>query len=549
VSTGGHIKDPNATVVDRGMPISQEAKATLPDKLEPNDVSSLLGEIRMKPSERLVVEKTIAAGGMGSIEQATDRALVRRVARKVLHGHLRDGEGLVRMFLREARVNGVLDHPNVVPVYDVGEDDKGQLYFTMKLVEGMALKDLIRALPDGPLDMSQLLNMLDVVIKVCDALAFAHSRGVLHCDVKPANVMVGDFGEVYLMDWGISRLLGSTKGTVPPPRPEGMGAAASGSPGAPDQTNDVVIGTASYMSPEQAQGNRSALDARADVFLVGALIYEIVARKPPYHGANFQETLNQAIACNPPRLSEAAKNVPPELERIVERAMHKERGQRYSNLREVKDDLVRFMRGGAEFPKTTFPRGSYIVKEGDKGDAAYIIESGKCDVLKIIDGAVSVMQRLGPGEVFGEMAVLTDSARTATVLAVEETTVLIVTRKVFDAELALMKPWMRSVTTMLATRFRDLYAQKRVTHVGAPNPVRIAKQLYMFLGAFGTPEKDGSVRSTWTKTAQEIEAQLGVSIAMGILGVTTRFPMIKVDFATDAIVITNMMELKKALTA
>jgi serine/threonine-protein kinase len=547
VSSGGEIKDPNATVVDRAMPLSQEARPTLPDKLDPNDVTTLMAEIRMRPSDRLVVEKTIAQGGMGSIEQATDRALVRRVARKVLHSHLRDGDGLVRMFLREARVNGVLDHPNVVPVYDVGEDDKGQLYFTMKLVEGMALKDLIRALPDGALDMSQLLNMLDVVIKVCDALAFAHSRGVLHCDVKPANVMVGDYGEVYLMDWGISRLVGSSKGTVPPPRPDAPPASASAPSLAADQTNDVVIGTASYMSPEQAQGNRSALDARADVFLVGALIFEIVARKPPYHGGSFQETLNQAVECKPPKLSEVAKNVPPELERIVDRAMHKERAQRYGNLREMKDDLVRFMRGGAEFPKTTFPKGSYIVKEGDKGDAAYIIESGKCDVLKIIDGAVSVMQRIGPGEVFGEMAVLTDSPRTATVLAVEDTTVLVVTRKVFDAELALMKPWMRSVTTMLATRFRDLYASKRVTHMGAPNPVRIAKQLYMHLGAWGTPSADGSVSAKWTTTAQEIETQLGVSIAMGILGVTTRFPMVKVDFATDSIMITNMMELKKAL--
>jgi serine/threonine-protein kinase len=309
-----------------------------------------------------------------------------------------------------------------------------------------------------------------------------------------------------------------------------------------------VIGTASYMSPEQAQGNRSALDARADVFLVGALIYEIVARKPPYHGGNFQETLNQAIECKSAKLSDVAKNVPPELERIIERAMHKERAQRYANLREMKDDLVRFMRGGAEFPKTTFPKGSYIVREGDKGDAAYIIESGKCDVLKIIDGAVSVMQRIGPGEVFGEMAVLTDSPRTATVLAVEDTTVLIVTRQVFDAELALMKPWMRSVTTMVATRFRDLYTQKRVTHMGAPNPVRIAKQLYMYLGAFGTPSADGSVTAKWTTTAQEVEAQIGVSIAMGILGVATRFPMIKLDFATDTISITNMIELKKALT-
>jgi serine/threonine protein kinase len=538
-------KDSQSTVVDRGMPISQEARATLPDKLEPNDVESLLSDIRLRPSDRLVVERKIAAGGMGSIELATDRALVRRVAKKVLHGHLRHTESLVRMFLREARINGVLDHPNVVPVYDVGEDSDGQLYFTMKLVEGMALKDLIRALPDGPIETSALLNMLDVVIKVCDALAFAHSRGVIHCDVKPANVMVGDFGEVYLMDWGIARLTKSTKGTVPPPRPDG--SPASEKTESTDNTNDVVIGTASYMSPEQALGNRGALDARADVFLVGALLYEIVARKPPYFAANFQETLNRAIECKPTKLSEVATQVPPELERIIERAMSKERAERYASLREMKDELIRFIRGGAEFPKTTFPKGSYIVREGDKGDSAYIIVSGKCDVLKIIDGAVSVMQRLTPGDVFGEMAVLTEGARTATVLAVEDTTVLVVTRKVFEAELNAIKPWMRSVTTTLAQRFRDLYSQKRVTHVGAPNPVRVARQIYMHVTSFGEPRPEGGFSARWTRTCQEIESQLGVAIAMGIMGVVARFPMIKVDFATDSIIVLDAPALRLAI--
>ncbi len=525
-------------------PNSLEGRATSPDRLDANDVESVLKEIRTRPEARLVTEKNIAAGGMGTIHLATDRALVRHVAKKVLHSHLASNRNVVRMFLREARVNGVLDHPNIVPVYDIGEDPGGQLYFTMKMVEGLSLRDVIRSLPEGPLETSALWNLLDVAIKVMDALSFAHSRGVLHCDVKPANVMVGDFGEVYLMDWGIARLVSNTAGTIPPPSLHGT-PPASGQ--APIETNDAVIGTASYMSPEQASGNRSSLDARSDVFLVGAVLYEIIARRPPFLSTSFDETLKCALECKPEPLSQVAKDVPPELERIIERAMQKAPVDRYASMRELKDDVVRFMRGGAEFPKTTFPKGAYVMREGERGDSAYIIVSGKCDVLKIIDGQVSVMQRLGPGDVFGETAILTEGARTATILCVEDTTVLVVTRKVFEAELAQVKPWLRSVTTLLAQRFRDLYTQKRVTHMGTVNPARVAKQIYMHLTAFGDPRAEGGFTTRWTRACGEIEGQLGLSIAMSIMSVIARYPMIQVDFATDSLIVADPTALKMAL--
>ncbi len=525
-------------------PISLEGRATSPDRLDANDVESVLKEIRTRPEARLVTEKNIAAGGMGTIFLATDRALVRHVAKKVLHSHLASNRNVVRMFLREARVNGVLDHPNVVPVYDIGEDPGGQLYFTMKMVEGLSLRDVIRGLPEGPLETSALWNLLDVAIKVMDALSFAHSRGVLHCDVKPANVMVGDFGEVYLMDWGIARLLTSTAGTMPPPSLHGA-PPLSGQ--AAIETNDAVIGTASYMSPEQASGNRSSLDARSDVFLVGAVLYEIIARKPPFLSTSFDETLKCALECKPEPLSQVAEDVPPELERIIERAMKKAPVDRYASMREMKDDIVRFMRGGAEFPKTTFPKGAYVMREGERGDSAYIIVSGKCDVLKIIEGQVSVMQRLGPGDVFGETAILTEGARTATILCVEDTTVLVVTRKVFEAELAQVKPWLRSVTTLLAQRFRDLYTQKRVTHMGTVNPARVAKQIYMHLTAFGEPRAEGGFSTRWTRACGEIEGQLGISIAMSIMNVVASYPMIQVDFATDSLIVADPTGLKMAL--
>ncbi len=541
--------------LQRGAPVVNDSVARTASSAGPAVIPDVTGEllaaIRETPASRLQPEEPIAKGGMGSVFRVYDRGLARRVAKKTIHTMLRDQEGMVRMFLREARINALLDHPNIVPVYDIGEDAQGDLYFTMKLVSGQPLKQVIGTLPapiEKQIDYGSLFNLLDVVVKVCDALGFAHDKGVLHCDVKPDNVMLGAFGQVYLMDWGISRVMGSRESSASiPPRAAGDEASA-GEPD-PAETDESIIGTVSYMSPEQARGNRALLDARADVFLLGGLLYEILARRPPYAAESFEETLKLASLGAWPPLKSVCKEgtVPTELDRIVQKAMARNRSDRYASALDLKEDIVRFSRGGTEFPQTTFPRGTYVVKEGEEGDSAYIIVSGKCDVLKAIDGNVSVMQRLGPGQVFGEMAILTAGKRTATVLATEDTTVHVVTREVFEQELSAMKPWMRSVLELLASRLRDLYTQKRVTHVGMPNPVRIARQIYMHLLAWGTAEPDGSVSMPWTKACAAVEAQLGVPVAMAILVVTARFPSIHVDFAQDRLRMRDIPGLREAL--
>jgi eukaryotic-like serine/threonine-protein kinase len=315
-------------------------------------VAAVLDDVREPIGGRLEIQAKIASGGMGTIEVALDRALDRRVALKTLHRHLRGDDAAVRMFLREARLTGLLDHPHVVPVYELGEREGGNLFFAMKLVEGRTLAAWIDSLPAGLLDTATLYMLLDVIAKVCDALAFAHSRGVLHCDVKPANVMVGDFGQVYLMDWGIARLLA----------------------GEPHGTETSVIGTPCYMSPEQARGDRKRLDERSDVFLIGATLYEVLTHRAPYVNGDRLETLALAAAgAFPSPRKLAGPAVPAELDRIVMRAMAKTPSERYPSVAALKEDLVRFMRGGAEFPRRIVAAGEIIVTEGDPGEAAYII--------------------------------------------------------------------------------------------------------------------------------------------------------------------------------
>jgi serine/threonine-protein kinase len=518
-------------------------------------VESILAEIRKAPRDRLDVESRVAQGGMGTIDAAVDRALDRRIALKTLHRHLRGDDATVRMFLREARLTGLLEHPHIVPVYDIAETEDRQLYFAMKLVEGRTLADVIRALPRGPIDTATLYELLDVFAKVCDALAFAHSRGVLHCDIKPANVMVGEFGQVYLTDWGIARLVASeaAPGSVPDLRE----AAAATNPAAPggtaaSPTDNSVIGTPCYMSPEQARGDRARLDARSDVFLMGALLYEVLTRRPPYAAQDRIETLSLAAACAFPAPRKVAGDgaIPPELERIVLRAMAKDPASRYPHVRALKDDLVQFLRGGAEFPRRTFGPGEAIVREGEPGDAAYIIVSGRCEVRQQIGGAAHVVRELGAGAVFGEMAILSAGPRTATVAAVEPTTVLVVTQAALEQEMAALKPWMATLLKSVASKFRDVDTRNRTTSMGlssstSPSPARLANQVLMHVMTWGEDDAAGGRSMRWSTLANELEAQLGMTPFM-IFGAMTRYGIV-LDADGDRLTIPDPAALRARL--
>jgi serine/threonine-protein kinase len=535
----------DATFVEgRGAPRAPQPTDSPPS--DPDSTEAMLDEVRKAPAQRLDLQAAIAQGGMGRIDVAFDRALGRQLAKKTIHSELFHKSKTLRLFLREARIQGQLDHPNIVPVYDIEESGE-DLYFTMKLVRGKTLRALIRALPEGPVEHATLLNLVDIVTRVCDALAFAHSRGIVHCDVKPDNVMVGDFGQVYLMDWGIARHAGEER-----EEPAETDERSEPGDGPTSTTDHAIIGTASYMSPEQARGERSKLDAKSDVFLTGGLIYEILVRRPPYKTDSMEKTLELAADARftPPSEIPEIGPVHPELERILLKAMAREPADRYPDTDALKEDLVRFSRGGAEFPQTTFPRGAYIVREGEQGNTAYIIVSGRCQVLKAIDNTMTVLQTLGPGDVFGEMAVLNEGPRSATVMATEETTVLVVSGEVLRQELRGMKPWMASLMQRLSGRLQDMYATRRAqTFMTGPPVPKLANQLFMHLSAWGERTPAGGLRGKWSDVASALEAQLGAPpISIGM--VVARFPKaIAIDFDADTIEITRPDLLAQQLPA
>jgi tetratricopeptide (TPR) repeat protein len=236
----------------------------------------------------------IGVGGMGEVYRCGDEALGRDLAIKVIKADLCGNKGVEQRFLREARITGSLQHPGIVPIHNLGRLADGRPWYTMKLVRGRTLADLLRDESKGP---ERLPHLLAIMEKVCQAVAYAHSKGIIHRDLKPSNVMVGKFGEVQVMDWGLAKVLSSDQSaTKTAAMPEEAGTVIYT---APASTSDdmsrtgAAMGTPSYMPPEQAMGERDLVDERADVFALGAMMCELLTGFPPYRGSLREEVMRR----------------------------------------------------------------------------------------------------------------------------------------------------------------------------------------------------------------------------------------------------------------
>jgi len=407
----------------------------------------------------------IGAGGMGAVHCVRDKNLLREVAIKVLAPSLADDPKYVRRFLAEAQIQAQLDHPNIAPVHDLTLDHEGTKYFTMRLLHGRTLGDWIAAAYDSPTPAETMHEMLGAFLKVCDAVAFAHSRGVLHLDIKPENIIMEDFGTVYLMDWGLSRLSARD--------PEGRDQVAL-SPEAAGGVVAGVVGSPSYMSPEQAKGTESLVSERTDVFGLGAVLYAILAGRPLYHADSIDDVLEQARAGQIPSLPNAHRGLPlpSRICQIARKALAFDPQDRYQSVIELKREVEGFLQGGIAFPLESFAAGERIVTEGEIGDSAFVIVKGTCVAYAARDGKHSAESQLGIGAVFGEEAVFRPGPRRATVKAVSDVSVRLVTRKMLDEGMG-RDSWFGAFVVALADRLAQ--AEARSTSASAsddrPAPV------------------------------------------------------------------------------
>jgi tetratricopeptide (TPR) repeat protein len=255
--------------------------STVLDSPSPPDGAADLSPVSVGATQggRYQLGEEIGRGGMGKVLKGRDPEMDRELAIKVLREEHQEHPDMVQRFLAEARINGRLQHPGIVPVYDLDRFPDQRPFFTMKLVQGRKLAELLAERPDPSHDLPHFLKIFE---QVCQTLAYAHSRGVIHRDLKPSNVMVGAFGEVQVMDWGLAKVL-AREG----PQPAEPPSAASTGPGEPTPSLTwvgQVLGTPGYMAPEQARGEVEKLDERCDVFGLGAILCVILTGKPPYRG-------------------------------------------------------------------------------------------------------------------------------------------------------------------------------------------------------------------------------------------------------------------------
>jgi len=344
------------------------------------------------PEDRYRPVGRLGAGGMGCVDKVWDGDLLRDLAAKQLLPELSDHPALTKQFLWEARVTASLDHPHVIPVHDLGLTAEGRPFFTMKFVDGQSLGDLLERLEakgeagegDGE-EPFPLTRRLRVFHKVCEAVAFAHARGVLHRDLKPDNVMLGDHGEVLVMDWGLARpLAGPGAEHLAELQPEGA-------------LEGQTLGTPLYMSPEQAEGRNDELDARSDVFSLGAMLYELTALQAPYEAESVSAILEAVRTGAVIPLSQAAPDVPPPIRAVVAQAMALDPAARYATAADLAADVERLL--DDRVPKamdTTFlQRVAHFYTHTDRGMASVRVMdvdlmSGGCFVCGMGAGALLV---------------------------------------------------------------------------------------------------------------------------------------------------------------
>ncbi|MBI2423414.1 MAG: protein kinase [Candidatus Hydrogenedentes bacterium] len=303
--------------------------------------------------DRYVTVRMHDEGGMGRVYLVHDAYLDREIALKELRiegedfdSHAPAGSTLAHSqsdtarFLHEAQITARLEHPSIVPIYEVGRRDDGAYYYTMRFVHGRTLRDVIR----GEERLEGRLRLLTHFVTLCQAIAYAHHRGILHRDIKPANIMIGEYGETMVIDWGLATAVANGAARARDGKSascqDAVPAAAT-----PFSSSNAPLGTPYYMPPEQAAGRLEEVDIRSDVYSLGAVLYEILAGKHPFGGHTKQEVLDQVLQGDLHPLEQAVPEVPPELAQICRKAMARRPEDRYAKADELAEDIIRYQTG------------------------------------------------------------------------------------------------------------------------------------------------------------------------------------------------------------
>lgn len=318
---------------------------TLEEGAQENAGGEHAPELPRKSNQRYKFIRSVGFGGMKAVLLVLDTDTGREVAMAMMPDFRNRPSSDMLRFTREARICALLEHPNIVPVHDMGTDLSGAPFFTMKYLRGQSLAALMRRVRKGDeaaVKEFTLENALQIFIRVCNALDFAHSKGILHLDIKPDNIHVGAFGEVVVLDWGLAVAMNGAFDDTP-------GGQALNAQFHSTQ-NGIAKGTPGFMSPEQAAGRNDILDPRSDVYALGALLYTILVLHSPMAGQSVDRIMEATVRGEVPFAADSTtpqRPVPEALNAICRKAMAPNPDERYQSVAELRADIHTFRNGYA----------------------------------------------------------------------------------------------------------------------------------------------------------------------------------------------------------
>ncbi|MEM9463511.1 MAG: serine/threonine-protein kinase [Myxococcota bacterium] len=329
------------TPIDDDRTIPRPPLSLTPDDPVPQTLRTSVepGDTRLQTlpfGSRYATARELGRGGMGTVTLCHDVQIGRDVALKEIRDHYRDNASMERRFVHEARVQAQLEHPSIVPVYELGSTPQGEVYFTMKRIRGTTLAGVLEQLRHPGSALAALhtrRKLLSDFSRLCQAIDYAHQRGVVHRDLKPANIMLGDYGEVYVLDWGLASLV--------PPGFSGIDALPEGATASARMT-----GTPGYAAPEQLI-DPDAVDSRTDVYALGCVLFELLTLERLHGGSTSEDRIDSTLATTTPSPSERApeREIPPELDVVCLRATAWQPGQRFASARALHHAIEQFLDG------------------------------------------------------------------------------------------------------------------------------------------------------------------------------------------------------------
>jgi serine/threonine protein kinase len=511
------IKQPAATALIKPAPVTDGPKRiTIDPSVQAGEATQLEKAIfRQQVSKthgdtKYHAQDNLFSGGMGTILKVIDQDLDRVLAMKVIKPKLKNNSDTLTSFIEEAKITGLLEHPNIIPVHELGLLQEVGLYFTMTLAQGEALNQILKKVKtEVPeyIEKYTFYYLFNIFRKVCDAVSFAHSKGIIHQDIKPHNIIVGPFGEVFLMDWGLAKFISQQELKTSLDRIETFGEPGK----SPAKKTDLIKGSPAYMSPEQALGDPDALTVQSDIFLLGATLYHIATLAAPYCGNSMPQIINKARRRDLiyPGNRNPGRQIPEALCRIIMKAMEPKKEDRYQSAAALAKDIDDLLAGKwSQQVKKTFKAGEMLMQEGETGDEAYLIIKGSVEVVKEAGGQKVILGTLHAGDIVGEMALIKKETRSASVQAVENTEAAILTNRLVSQDLKKLPPYMEKIVSTLTDRLRTAN-QNIHPHISGDCTSIVLKQLRLLANDKSDNNQD-KILINYDDIVEEISQDLGL---------------------------------------